>query len=84
MHTRNSGRTSPLALDAEIEKTTRRNRVSHRANILSSSGKIELEDTPLDIFEGENSERLSESEAEAEEEVKIVNMARGVDTYYRP
>lgn len=83
-HTRNSGRTSPLAFDAEIEKTTRKNRVSHRAAIASSSENIDLEPTSLDIFESENSDRSSESEAESKKEVKTVIMARGVDTYYRP
>ncbi|GJV86331.1 hypothetical protein Tco_1530269 [Tanacetum coccineum] len=77
MHTWNSERTSPLAFDA------RQNRVLHQATLASSSVRIDLEGAPLDNFEGENFEKSFESDVEVEE-VEIVNMAKGIDTYFRP
>ncbi|KAI3716671.1 hypothetical protein L1987_67702 [Smallanthus sonchifolius] len=37
MHTRYSGRSSPLNFDPEIERTARHNRIIHRTNLASSS-----------------------------------------------
>ncbi|GJX84029.1 hypothetical protein Tco_0333510 [Tanacetum coccineum] len=82
MHTWNSERTSPFAFDVEIEKTARQNRVLHQATLASSSVRIDLEGAPLDNFESENFEKSFESDVEVEE-VEIVNMAKGIDTYFR-
>ncbi|GKC93351.1 hypothetical protein Tco_1158793 [Tanacetum coccineum] len=82
MYTWNSERTSPLAFDAEIEKAARQNCVLHQATLSSSSVRIDLEGAPLDNFESENFEKSFESDVEVEE-VEIVNMAKGIDTYFR-
>ncbi|KAI3755925.1 hypothetical protein L1987_55735 [Smallanthus sonchifolius] len=45
MHTRFSGRASPLAFDPEIERTARNNRVLHRAWLTSSSRGVNLNES---------------------------------------
>nr|GEV42469.1 hypothetical protein [Tanacetum cinerariifolium] len=62
----------------------RHNRVLHRATLASSSIKIDLEGASLDNSKGEYFGNLFESDVEVKEEVEIVNLARGVDTYFRP
>ncbi|KAD7478924.1 hypothetical protein E3N88_02060 [Mikania micrantha] len=48
MHTRYSGRASPLNFDPEIERTARRNRVLHRTELVSPSVQLRLAmDYPL-------------------------------------
>lgn len=79
MHTRKSGRTSPLLHNPEIEKSARANKKAAKA-----SSSVTTDNPIYSPGVSESSFESEESEFSSSEEEMADQPERGVDSYYRP
>ncbi|GJR06195.1 reverse transcriptase domain-containing protein [Tanacetum coccineum] len=90
MHTRRSGRTSPLLHDPEIEKTARSNRKATKyPSTVVGISTFEFSETHSDSEDSETSLQASstpslDAKDMSDDEDQPLPPRRGVDSYYRP